>query len=120
MRLRRPRFTLLLTGLVAVAAVAIVVAGGTGGRVPAPRPPQQLGRAGRQRACMTTQAPAQDTARGVLTRTGTATVPLKVTQTVVGPRAAVTVTRGGSFRARVQASRHLAVSEHAVARARAC
>ena len=118
--LRRPRFSLLLSALVGVAALAIVLAGGGGrgsGRSGA-RPPLAPGR--RVRACVMTQASARYTAGTVLTATGTATIPVRVSQTVVGSRAAVTVTRGGSFTARVTARRHVAVTEHAVARARRC
>ena len=69
---------------------------------------------------MTTQAQARDTARALVRATGTATVPEKVSETVIGPRAAVTVTRGGRFTAQVTASRHIAVTGHAVAKARRC
>ena len=116
---RPPRFTLLLTSLVALAALAIVLLGGAAGGPPSP-PPSHPGLPAAVRACITTEAQGRATARGVISATGSATVPLRVSQTVVGPRAAVTVTRGGSFTDSVRASRRLAVTEHAVARVREC
>jgi hypothetical protein len=120
MRWRAPRFTLLLSGLVAAAALVIVLAGG--GRPSRPRagPPLQIGSIGHAQACMSTDATARATARGIVAFTGTATVPVRVTETAVGPRAAVTVTRGGNFTASVRASRHLSVTDRAVARDRVC
>jgi hypothetical protein len=121
MRFRAPRFTLLLTGLVALAALAIVLTGGSGPGTTTTAPPPASGPTSEaQQACIRTEAQARDTARGTVAATGRATLPMKVSQTVVGPRAAVTVTRGGSFTARVRAGRHLAVTERAVATARAC
>jgi hypothetical protein len=121
-RLRRPRFSLLLSGLVALAALAIVVAGGNGAGGGQPRGQRQPAGSGppRQRACVTTQAQARDIARAVVTATGRATVPEKVSGTAIGPRAAITVTRGARFTAQVTASRHIAVTERAVAKARRC
>ncbi|HEY1524457.1 MAG TPA: hypothetical protein VGF70_15725 [Solirubrobacteraceae bacterium] len=119
--LRRPRFSLLLSALVGVAALAIVLAGGGGARSgPPPSQRQPTGSGDRQRACVTTEAQARDIARAVVTATGRATIPEQVSETAIGPRAAVTVTRGGRFTAQVTASRHIAVTEHAVGRARHC
>jgi hypothetical protein len=119
--LRRPRFSLLLSALVGAAALAIVLAGnggpGTGrsGTHPAPTPS-----GGRVRACVTTAARSRYTAGTTVTALGKATVPLRVSETVVGRRAAVTVTRGGSFTARVTTGRHISVTDHAAARGRRC
>jgi hypothetical protein len=120
MRFPRPRFTLLLTGLVALAALAIILTGGSGPGTPTTAPPPTSGPTVAERACIRTEAQARRTARGTIAATGRATFPLRVSQTVVGPRVAVTVTRGGSFAASVRAGRHLAVTERAVATARAC
>lgn len=119
--LRRPRFSLLLSALVGLAALVIVLAGsggpGTGhsGTRPTPIPS-----GGRARACVATEARSRHTAGTIVTAVGRATIPVRVSETVVGPRAAVTVTRGGSFTARVTARRHIAVRDQAVARARRC
>jgi len=119
--LRRPRFSLLLSALVGAAALAIVLVGGGGPptRHSGTRPPP-IPSGGRARACITTQAGARYTAGTTVTATGEATVPERVSETAVGPRAAVTVARGGSFTARVTARRHIEVTDRAIARARRC
>lgn len=118
MRKRPPPFALVLSVLVAGAAVAIGVAGQGGGHPPRTRPPT-IG-IGSSHACVTTRAEAQAEDRSAIVTTVTARAPVSVTEQAIGPKGIATVTRSEVAAARIRANQPLVVRRIAVASARAC
>jgi hypothetical protein len=118
MRKRRPPFALVLSVLVAGAAVAIFLAGQGGGHRANTRPPT-IG-LGPSHACVTTRAEAQAEDHSAIVITATAQAPVLVTEHAVGPKGIATVTRSGVATARVRAEQPVGVKRTAVAQARAC
>ena len=102
MRLRRPRFALVLTALVAAAAVAILLSGRKAGNS-TPKQPQAVG-AGPPQACLSTKAAAQFTAHSGIVITATAAAPLTVTEEASGPKGTAVVSRSEGLDARVRAT----------------
>jgi hypothetical protein len=119
---RPPPFALVLTVLVALAALAIVLVGGGSSRHPAepePRQPPTIG-LGTTRACQTTRASARVTAQSAIVITATATAPVRVTERATGPRGTASVTRSAALTARLRVSEPVKVADTALAQARAC
>jgi hypothetical protein len=120
-RWRRPRFALVLTAVVALAALAVVLLGGGSPKAShnGTGPVKSLP-SGRMHACLTTRAQAQAILRGTVSATATATAPLRVVQKVRGSRSVVTVTRAASFTASVGATRVVGVKQVSVGSGQAC
>jgi hypothetical protein len=117
-RKRLPRFTLVLSALVAAAALAIVVAGQGAGSRPTVQPPT-IG-IGSARACITTRAEAQVTDRSSIVVTAKVEDPVSVTEQASGPRGIATVTRSEVVSATVRADEPVEVKRTVGAKARVC
>lgn len=117
---RRPSFALLLSALVAAAALVIVLTG-RGGSHQGPNtggtPTVGIGPA---HACMSTRAAASLTARSAIIVTASATAPLTVTEQATGANGIAAVTRSESLSARVRADQPVAIRHVSVVAARAC
>lgn len=119
MRKRPPPFALVLSLLVAGAALAVVLAGQRGGDPPSATQPPTIG-IGSTHACVTTRAVAQAAARSAIVITASAQAPVAVSQQASGPNGIFTVTRSDVVAARVQADQPVEVRRVAAAQARAC
>ena len=119
MRKRPPPFAMVLSALVAAAAVAIVLVGRAPSHQPGSSRPPTIG-IGSTRACVTTTAEAQSDDRSAIVITASAEAPLQVTEQASGPRGIVTVTRSEIVTARVKADEPVEVKRTSGARARAC
>lgn len=119
MRNRRPPFTLVLSTLVAAAALAIVLAGRGSTHHPTTGTPPTIG-IGTTTACVTTRAAAQSDDRSGIVANATANAPVRVTEQAGGPKGLATVTRSEIVGARVSTTQPLEVKRTAVAHARVC
>jgi hypothetical protein len=118
MRKRRPPFALVLSTLVAGAALAIAIAGIGSSHQSTTRPPTiGIGPAG---TCVTTSAEALADDRSAIVITASAQAPVNVTEQASGPKGIATVTRGEVVTARARADQPVEVKRTAFARARAC
>jgi hypothetical protein len=116
---KRPPFALVLSLLVAAAAVAIVLAGQSGGHPATHTQPPTIG-IGATPACVTTRAVAQAEDRSAIVVTATAQAPVVVTERASGPRGIASVSRAEVATARILADQPVVVRRAAVAQARAC
>jgi hypothetical protein len=119
MRKRRPPFTLLLSALVAAAALVITLAGRGSTHRPATPTPPSIG-IGSTRACVTTGAAAQSDDRSAIVVNATVQAPVRVTEQASGPNGTATVTRSKLVSARASADEPVAVKHTSAARVRAC
>jgi hypothetical protein len=110
---RRPRFALVLTALLALAAIAVLLAGRGSRKTPSSS-------VGPSRACVTSRAGAEVTARSHIVITATAQAPVSVTEQAIGSKGIATVTRTTVVSARVRATQPVAVRRGEVAAARSC
>ncbi len=116
---RRPRFALVLSALLAAAALAIVLAGrGSTQRHSTSRPPT-IG-IGAARACVRTGAAATVEERSTIRLRATVEAPVSVTEQATGPNGTVAVTRSEVLSATATATEPVAVKRTADDRARAC
>jgi hypothetical protein len=118
-RKRPPRFTLVLSALVAASALAIVLADRGAGRQPTTSQPPSLG-IGPSHACITTSAEARSTDRSAIVLSAKVEQPVNVTEQASGPRGIATVTRSVVVSATIRADEPVEVKRTALARARAC
>jgi hypothetical protein len=118
MRKRRPPFALMLSTLVAAAALAIALAGRGSRGQPAAQPPT-VG-IGPTRACVTASARALSADRSAIVITASARAPVRVIEQASGPRGVATVTRGEMVIARASADQPVEVKRAAGASADAC
>jgi hypothetical protein len=116
---RPPRFTLVLSALVAAAALAIVLAGRGSGSQPTTTEPSTIG-TGPAHACITTGAEARFDDRSAIVVTAKVEQPVTVTESASGPRGIATVMRSEVVSASVRADQPVEVKRTAAARARAC
>jgi hypothetical protein len=115
---RPPRFALVLSALVAGAAVAVLLLD-TGSSPAGPGPTPTVG-LGPSRACVHAPAQARVTARSAIVVTITSQAPIRVTQQATGPRGAVSVTQGTVVTAHERFSQPVAVTHVTAVRAGAC
>lgn len=109
----------MLSTLVAIAAIALALAGrGSGHKPTTGRPPTF--ETGRAKACVTTTAEAEVAERSAIVITATARAPISVTEQASGPRGIATVTRSEVVTARVRADEPVEVKRTTGAHARAC
>lgn len=113
MRLRRPRFALVLTAL-AAAALMVVFAGRTS-TIHAPTID-----VGPIRACEAGHAAAVATVRSAIVIDATAAAPVMVTEHVAGPRGIAVITRSAKTAAHAVVTGPIVVARSHVASARAC
>jgi hypothetical protein len=117
---RRPPFALVLSALVAAAALVIVLTGRGGSRqAPTTGQTPTVG-IGPAHACMGTRTAAAITARSAIIVTASATAPLTVTEQATGPNGTAAVTRSEAVSARVRADQPVAVRHVSVVAGRAC
>lgn len=116
---KRPPFTLVLSALVAAAALAIALAGRGSGHQPTTSQPPTVG-IGPASACITTGALARVADRSAIVISATAHAPVRVTEQAVGPRGIATVTRSEMVSASVKARAPVEVQRTSGARARVC
>lgn len=119
MRKRRPPFTLVLSTLVAAAALAITLAGRGSSHPPGSSRPPTLG-IGSTRACVTTDAEARSDERSAIVINATAAAPVRVSEQAAGPNGIATVTRSEVVSARIKADEPIEVERTTGARARVC
>lgn len=119
-RVRKPpRFTFVLSALIAASALAIVLADRGSGRQPTATQPPSIG-TGPTHACITTGAEARVVLRSTIVVSAKVEQPVSVTEQASGPRGVATVTRSEVVSATIRADEPVEVKRTAVAHARAC
>jgi hypothetical protein len=113
---RPPRFPLVLSLLVAAAAIAILLIDTAPS---SPAPPPTLG-TGPSHACAASRAAAQVTDQSAVVVAETVHAPVSVTESAPGPAGFATVTRSEVVSATFRATRPVSVTERAVDQATAC
>jgi hypothetical protein len=117
-RRRRPPFALVLSALVAGAAIAVLlVSGGPSASGGGHQPTVGVGPS---HACARTRAQAEVTARSAIIITAATRAPVRVTEQATGPNGIATVTRSETLTARLRLSQPVSVRRSAAATAGAC
>ncbi|MBV8431533.1 MAG: hypothetical protein JO244_10245, partial [Solirubrobacterales bacterium] len=113
-----PRFALVLSVLVAGAAIAVLLL--TSGSSPSGPGTEPTIGLGASHQCARTRASAQVTAQSAIVITATSRAPLSVTEQATGPNGTASVTRQELVTARVKLSDPVAIKNQAQAEAGAC
>jgi len=119
MRKRRPPFTLVLSTLVAAAAITIALADRGSSHPTGTGHPPTVG-IGSSTACVTTAAEAQSDDRSAIVLNATASAPVRVSEQATGPNGVAIVTRSEVVTARIKADEPVEVKRTTDASARAC
>ncbi len=115
---RAPRFTLVLSALIAAAVIAVLLVD-AGTSPSGQNQPPTVG-LGPSRACVHAPAEAKVTARSEIVVTITSRAPITATERATGPKGTVSVTQGTVASARERFSEPVAVTHVSADRAGAC
>ena len=118
MRMRRPRFALLLVALLLPVVILLLLLG-RGRSQQGPTPPTFIG-SGPARACATTSATARVTAKAPVSAVARVVLPVAVTETASGSRGIVAVTRARAIDEQASASRVVSADQLERVKRRAC